>query len=105
MPTAVRRSRIGVRQAGKPFNSLRTYGTRSGSFNASAMDVSEADDSYRIVAHPKPPVSERRRLQNRMAQRKFRGKSPHPDTLSSRPIKLRFSDGSGSQKERLRTRN
>ncbi|KAH6612778.1 hypothetical protein B0J18DRAFT_65904 [Chaetomium sp. MPI-SDFR-AT-0129] len=35
------------------------------------MNTSEAEDA-RIIAHTKPSVSERRRLQNRLAQRKFR---------------------------------
>lgn len=35
-------------------------------------NTSEAEDA-KIIAHTKPLVSERRRLQNRLAQRKFRG--------------------------------
>jgi hypothetical protein len=49
-------------------------GTDSGRHLTTAtMDnTSDAEDAQ-IIAHTKPLVSERRRLQNRLAQRKFRG--------------------------------
>jgi hypothetical protein len=38
------------------------------------MDFTNEREEANIITHTRPLVSERRRLQNRLAQRKFRGK-------------------------------
>ncbi|KAK4120693.1 hypothetical protein N657DRAFT_692901 [Parathielavia appendiculata] len=46
------------------------------------MDMGEADE-VKLVANPKPQISERRRLQNRIAQRKFRERKAQSKRLET----------------------